>query len=267
MLLSYPVYTSYHVGSVPASDQTIVEKFVNRCSVVNMPFVLYFNIGKDLNIRRWVSEIDGPFDETDTFNIQYEIYVEKAKAEIAYIVSTYSPDYVWLDADQFYPMFYGQDITARRYYQDIYNAIKEVDPTCLIIANYSMPDPDTTIVPNGNFPTRPWYDFNGTELLIFPIDIIGLEETRKATDVNQYNPVTTHKTIDDYMPREITDSILTNGFFWADGTNSTLKTLVNLQASYDFAQDQSTPYSLNIGIDTNGIAPSNQLTRYRQIVL
>ena len=88
--LSVPVYPTYDVSANPSSDQNIIGKFINQCITEGIKSGLYYNVGKNINMRRGLDLIDASYDQTDTFSATYQHYIDFAKDEIGWICREYS---------------------------------------------------------------------------------------------------------------------------------------------------------------------------------
>lgn len=266
--LQVPVYENYNV-SATSSDQNIVDKFVDKCIISGIKFGIYYNYGKNINMRRGLDLIDSSYDQTDTFSQTYESYNLYAIDEIEHIIRNYSPDYLWLDASHFAPRYYDNNRNNRRYLQDVYNSVKRIKNNCLTIINYDCPviDGQRQVIPNGVDNVRPPFSWDGTEMNMFPSDIISFENNRKPSNVSDFNPETTHEGVSYYIPREIIDTIMEGQYFAEQDNFAPLVSAVDLQNYYNYARARAVPFLLNVAVGTNGIIPNDQLTRFREITL
>ena len=268
--LTVPVYTRYDVSMCPSSDQDIIGKFVNQCAIEGIKCGLYYNVGKNINMRRGLDLIDAAYDQTNTYSLTYQNYVDFAIKEIEWICREYSPDYIWLDAPHHAPRYYGNVRTNRRYYQDFYNIVKRTSPNTLVFYNYdaAVIGGQRKLLPNGTDATRPPFTWAGDELMIFPGDVPSFESQRIPTDAGALFPPTNHEAVEYYLPKEIITTILTSGQYFARNDNfNSLESSAALQALYDNAKASNVPFLLNVAVAKNGVIPSNQLTRFGEIVL
>lgn len=268
-LLSVPVYKRYDV-SVTDSDQNIIGKFIDQCIVEGIKSGLYYNIGKNINMRRGLDLIDASYDQTNTYSLTYQNYIDFCAKELEYISKEFSPDYIWMDAPHHAPRYYGNDRQRKRYIEDLYYAVKKHSPNTLVFVNYDCPviDGNREVLPNGTDSTRPPFTWDGSELNVFPGDVISFEHLRVPSDSGEYNPVTSHEGINYYLPREIISTIYSNNQYFARNDSfGALKSAVTLQAEYDEAKTNNVPYMLNLAVNTSGNLRAVDITRFGEIVL
>lgn len=269
--LNVPFLNVYDIrATIPLADQNIVGKFVDQCKIEGIKAGLYYNTGKNINIRRGLDLIDASYDQTNTFSQTYQHYIDFVLDELTWLVTNYDLDIIWLDAPHHAPRYYGNNRTLRRYYQDIYNTLRELKPNLLININYDCPTIGgvVEVVGDGVDSTRPPFNFDGTEMILFPSDIISFEYFRKPTNASDVLPITNHKGIDYYIPKEVVTNILDGGQYFArNDVFQPLLSLVTLQSKYDYTKANGIPLLLNVTPAKNGVIPSNQLTRFGEIVL
>ena len=123
-------------------------------------------------------------------------------------------------------------------------------------------------MPNGTDNTRPPFTWAGDELMIFPADVPSFEYSRIPTTSAEFLPTTSHEGMNYYLPKEIINTILGDGQYFArNNVFSSLRSAATLQTEYDKAQAENVPYLLNVAVAKNGIIPANQLTRFGDIIL
>jgi hypothetical protein len=265
-VLSVPVYNNYNVSSCPSSDQTIVEKFVAQCRASNIKFGFYYNVALNLNVRRGTSLIDGSYDQTKTYSLSYDSYKTYVLNELEYITRTYQPDIMWLDSPHRNPRYQNNVATGRRFQHDIYNTIKRTKFNCLVTIN--LLPVNNSVLPTGTDATIPPYSWTGTEMLVFPTDIISFEYSRAPASAAEYTPSTTHYNQNYYIPREVISTVFVGGaqYFGCNDNFGTLKSTAVLQSEYDFAKGKGAPYLLSVAVNKAGNIPSNQKSLFATIV-
>lgn len=267
-VLEVPVYKRYDV-SVTDADQNIVGKFLDQCVVEGIKSCLYYNIGKNINMRRGLNLIDAAYDQTETYSQTYENYVDWCVKELEYISKTFEFDYIWLDAPHHAPRYVNNVRTQRAYMQDFYNAIKKYKPNAVVISNTDMAviGGNRLLLPDGTDSSRPPYTWDGSEMIMFPVDVSSFEYFRVPTNSDELEPETTHKGIGYYMPKEVISTILVGQYFGNNDNFGTMETAVALQAKYDYCRANNVPFLLNVAVARNGVIPSAQLTRFGEIIL
>lgn len=266
--LPVPVYPRYDV-SMTSADQNIIGKFIDQCVVEGINPCLYYNAGKNINVRRGLDLIDAAYDQTGTYSLTYQNYIDYTIQDIVWICKEYPGLYaLWIDAPHHFPKYKGNDRYRRKHFQEIYNAVKRHSPNTLVLFNYDCATISSTryLLPNGTDSSRPPFSWSGDELMIFPGDIPSFEYFRVPSNVSDLNPVNGHDGKTYFMPKEVISTILTGGQYFARNDNfNSLESLATIQGKFDYCKANNIPLLLNVAVAKNGVIPANQITRFNEL--
>lgn len=266
--LSVPVYSSYDVSDT-SSDQNIIGKFLDQCVTEGIKSGLYYNIGKNINMRRGLDLIDASYDLTGTFSATYDNYVAYVIDEVEWLVTNYDFDYFWIDAPHHFPRYYLNNKYNYQLIRDVYRAIKAIKPNILVIVNYDCADTGSLeILGDGTDNTRPPFSHDGRDMITFPCDVIGLEYFRVPDNPAELAPEQNHDFGSYYIPKQVISTIYQNGQYFArNDVFQTLESAATLQTKYDYCQTNNIPFLLNVAPQKNGVIMASHLTRFGDIVL
>jgi len=234
-------YRKFDVA-VSKADLNIVDKFFAACQTYGIEPIPYVcpTSNTAICINRSDHSIFGPQNGYDATDKQY--YDNWFAKVLQYIMTTWSPRYMWIDAG-------GWPIVNDN--QVFYDAVKSINANCTVISN--------------NAGDR---DFN-----FFPYDIGSNEEYYTLWGENTWdNVLTTVRTkdeVDYYTPQEVVTNLMSGGagarYYWND---QALRSAVgDLQNIYNIAKAHGCPFLLSLAPNRNGIIPSAQFDVFKALVL
>ena len=226
------------------ADTQIIDKFMTACLANGIEPVLYF-----CTTQLTTAYYKKPQRTTITFT-QYD---ESSRAAFdnyfakvfQYVLTTWGPKYMWLDVA-------GTGTNPVNAMQVYYDAIKSIDTSCQVIGN-SIGD-----LPFDWFP----YDIGSNEELFSGVN--GTTKTwAQVLATARTNGVTEY-----YVPQEYCTNIFAAGgdgrWYW---NNQALKNQATVQASYDIAKANSSPYLMCLAPNTSGVIPQAQFDLFANINL
>jgi hypothetical protein len=236
-----PAYRKYdtEAGGV---DINMVAKWATACRQAGIEPIPYLNIVDNMNIMSGnISQAGG------ALIAKHVTFICRALQEL---LVKYGFRYVWLDN---YSQLDGSNMQA------IYNAVKAIDPTCLVICN-----------PHGES------DFGS-----FPYDIQSTEEYRlSVVGINSLANPRTYSSTDYYIPHEVVGTLMENEqYYWVNPaldpgdmpsyTPLEYRPLAEIQTIYETCRDNDPAVRLLMGfpLDMDGQMTATQLSRINGLTL
>lgn len=228
-------YKKSDVGLIN-SDILIIDKFMTACQTYGITGGLYFATVFNYSVC-WLRG-GGAFAPMSGYTATDKQYYDNYCAKVLqYIVSTWGPEYIWLDIA-------GTGSPCNNI-QTLYDAIKNIDSNCTVIGNTVG---DTTF---DFFP----YDIGSNEALFSGVppltwaQVLGTSRSHGGTTY--------------YVPQEYVTNIFSNaGAAWYWRNSYSLKTQETIQTEYDIAKGQSSPFLLCLAPNTSGVIPAEQLALF-----
>ncbi len=256
---AYPVYDSRNNAF---ADKNITSKFVDTCRVRGIEPILYFNPIRNLLFTPKTNFTYEIFDSLDV--VHYNNWLQKYAQEL---VSKYEMKFLWIDGWQYGP--YADDgisfddelsdgtLMKSVDFQGLYDAIKAVDSTCLIVMNNWA---DTTF-------TRFPFDISSNEELV--MDIVGKTDDEVVSDSTFINGGTSY-----YIPTEFICNIagdattgVGSGFWYATSDEGVeVRNITAVQSFYDRAAAAGAKFTMSVIPGRNGIVQDSQFAVWRNMV-
>jgi hypothetical protein len=231
-----PLYDKYDVGATSA-DKNIVPNFITEFKKVGIKPILYINIAANSNYY-----VDNTPDNF-YLNADYQFaanhhFLRERLQELCRL----NPFAIWIDGCLFYPSYY---------LREIYNCIKSINPNIGVVMNLW-----TNKVKTDN-PYNP-FDAGTTE----EGGVEGILSNNTWWGLTQsYNGITYP------VVKELTcTSRINSAWFWKP-TPHALRSLVDLQALYDYAKAAGVPCAFSINPDNTGVIDQDQANLIGDIVL
>lgn len=232
-------FTKYDAESNPMMDQDIISEFVDTCQSHGKKAYLYVNPMRNLNLQPYSAFAHVAWDSMDCV-----VYDNWLAAYLQDLQTKYDPDGFWIDG------WASERISndGKRTVNDvqyIYNAIKEVDSTDIVIWNHLS---DTGFV---RFP----YDVGSTEELAFS------DTDANVADTNRHHLSTRY-----FQPQEFIMSPSEGAVWYAqDDEGVTVRLLSEVQDFYDRADAVGASFNMAIIPGRNGIVQEDQWEIWRNM--
>lgn len=279
--IDLPQYEPYGVNHPNVDAQRdILTQFVNSFKAIGTKVGFYYNLGKDINARGgFDDEVPSSFDGsgnyrdywsyfktnglaaarkqypsiTGDFSQFYRLYTEFVKAELTFLLTHYTIDYLWLDAVAWFP---------RVELKEIYNLIKSIRKNVLVFHN--LPPEGGTIFPTGSIDNPPFtvasdeiYLYQGTDPCC---DVISYEHSRVPDGADELKPETSHDGVEYYLPKEVSMNIWDSGW-WGWQPAGSLRSAVDLQKNFNSISSGGSSMLLGVPIKPDGSIDSAVATR------
>lgn len=279
-----PYYQDYGVSSplLTGMQQDIVGEYMTTFKEKGIEPGLYYNIGKDINIRAGFdtpnpSSFDGTGNYRDYWNEwkqnglesanslypsisgdysqYYRMYIDYVKQQVGFLLNNYDCNLLWFDAVAWFP---------RVALRELYEHVKSINSNCLISMN--IPPEQNILKPSGTI-TNPPFSVSSDEIYLFQggmpaCDIVSYEASRISTDSNDWLAPTMHNGVEYYIPKEVSTHTL-GTWFWND--SATLRT--NLQSYYDDAISKGMRLNIAPSPNESGVIEQDQINALSGIVV
>jgi len=284
-----PYHQQYGVSNsaLTGIQQDIVGEYINTMKSKGVEPGLYYNIGKDINIRAGFNNEDpSSFDGsgnyrdywaewkanglsaanaaypniTGDYSQYYRMYINYVKEHMTHLLSNFDINLLWFDAVAWFP---------RVALRELYEHVKSIRSNCLVTMNVPSEGSPLSIKPNGAI-SNPPFNVSDDEIYLFQgglpaTDIVCYEEHRVSEISSELTPPISHNGINYHIPTEVCATALTGSkWFWNTGSSTPRS---DLQAIYDdFVGNKGLRLLIAPTPDQDGIIPTSVFNALKAIV-